>query len=61
MLVVSRLFPRPYPVTSSSHRHTVLDYIKCTYPLVSLLRCPYLSPPTLYPELYYYVNMLGSY
>lgn len=38
-----------------------LDYIKCTFPLVSLLHRPYPSPLTLHLELYDHVNMLGSY
>jgi endoglucanase len=48
-----------YDILNSSL--SVIDYIKCTYPLVILLRRSYLSPLTLHLELYYHVNMLGSY
>lgn len=58
MLVVCRLLTS---VMVSNHRCIMLDYIKCTYPLVSRLRIPCLSPLNLYLELYYHVNMLGSY
>jgi hypothetical protein len=61
MLVVRRLLTRPSSVIFKNQRCTVLDYIKCTYPLVSRLRVPYPSPLNLHLELYYHVNMLGSY
>jgi hypothetical protein len=41
MLVVCRLLTRPSSVIFSSHHCTVLDYIKCTYPLVSRLHIPH--------------------
>jgi hypothetical protein len=61
MLAVCRLLSVIFSFSFSSHRCTVLDYIKCTYSLVSRLHIPYLSPLNLHLELYYHVNMLGSY